>query len=195
MMKPMQLPQKNQTHDPGMWVKLYNSYLQRFALSRINNPEIVKDLVQETFLAALAALGNFQQRSSVRTWLTSILKNKIVDYYRTCQRELVIEDIDFDAISIDEIFGGPKRWSAWSNRVNFNPVNSFEQMEFFEVFYHCLARLPIRLAYIFILHTFVGLSTDEICNDLNISKTNCWVMLHRARKLLRLSLEAKWISA
>jgi RNA polymerase sigma-70 factor (TIGR02943 family) len=194
-MKPIQLLQKNQTRDPGMWVKLYDSYLQRFALSKINNPEIVKDLVQETFLAALTSLENFQKRSSVKTWLTSILKNKIVDYYRACRRELFVEDIDFYIIPIEEIFGGRKRWSAWSNQVNFNPDNSFEQMEFFEVLYRCLAKLPIRLATIFILHTFVGLSTDEICEDLNISRTNCWVMLHRARKFLRISLETKWISA
>ncbi len=186
---------KNQTHDPGMWVKLYDNYLQRFALSRINNPEIAKDLVQETFLAALVSLENFQHRSSVKTWLTSILRNKIVDYYRTCQRELAIEDIDFDKIPIDEMFGCHERWSAWSDRVNCNPVNFFEQMEFFEILNRCLAKLPVRLAYIFILHAFVGLSTDEICEDLNISKTNCWVMLHRARKFLRLSLQAKWISA
>jgi RNA polymerase sigma-70 factor (ECF subfamily) len=193
-MKPIQLPPENQAHDPGMWVKLYDGYLQRFALSRINNPEIVKDLVQETFLAALIALENFQQRSSVKTWLTSILRNKIVDYYRACQRELAVEDIDYYMIPIEEIFGGRKRWSSWLNQVNFNPVSSFEQMEFFDVLSRCLAKLPVRLAYIFILHAFVGLSTDEICEDLNISRTNCWVMLHRARKFLRLSLEARWIS-
>ena len=194
-MKPIKLPQKNQTQDPRMWAQLYDSYLQRFALSKINNSEVAKDLVQETFLAALTSLGNFQKRSSVKTWLTSILKNKIVDYYRACRRELAVEDIDFCRIPIEEMCAGRKRWSAWSNQVNFNPDNSFEQMEFFEVLYRCLAKLPIRLATIFILHTFVGLSTNEICEDLNISKANCWVMLHRARKFLRISLETKWINA
>ena len=178
-----------------MWASLYDTYLQRFAISRTKNPEIAKDLVQETFLAALTSRKNFQHRSSVKTWLTSILKNKIVDYYRTCERERLTADIDFGAIPVNEMVGGPKRWSAWSNRVNLNPANCFEQMEFFEVLNGCLAKLPIRLAHIFILQAFVGLSTDEICEDLNISKTNCWVMLHRARKLLRRSLLAKWISA
>jgi RNA polymerase sigma-70 factor (TIGR02943 family) len=176
-------------------VKLYDGYPRRFALSRINNPEIAKDLVQEALLAALIALENFQQCASVKTWPTSILRNKIVDYYRACQRELAIEDIDYYILPTEEIFGGRQRWSSWFNQVNFNPVNSFEQMKFFDVFYRCLARLPVRLAYIFILHAFIGLSTDEICEDLNISRTNCWVMLHRARKFLRLSLEGRWISA
>jgi len=191
-MKPLPLPPENQTNDPGKWVKLYDSHLQRIALSRINNPEVAKDLVQETFLAALTSLENFQQRSSVKTWLTSILRNKIVDYYRACQKELAIED--FDIMPVAEMFKGHKLWSAWSNQVNLNPASAFEQMEFFDVLYRCLAQLPIRLAYIFMLHAFVGLSTVEICEDLKISKTNCWVMLHRARKFLRLSLEAKWIS-
>jgi RNA polymerase sigma-70 factor (ECF subfamily) len=194
-MKPVHWLPKSQTHNPWMRVKMYDRYLLRFALSRINNTEIAKDLVQETFLAALTSLGNFQRRSSVKTWLTGILRNKIVDYYRTCQRETAVADFDFDGLSIDEMFGGRNRWSAWSNRLNFNPAACFEQTEFFEVLGRCLARLPMRLAHIFILHAFVGLSTDEICEYLNISKTNCWVMLHRARKSLRLSLKTRWTNA
>jgi RNA polymerase sigma-70 factor, ECF subfamily len=193
--KPNRLTPKNQTHDPKMWVKLYDDYLQRFAHSRIKNADIAKDLVQETFLAALGALENFQHRASVKTWLTSILRNKIVDYYRTCRREVFIEDIDFAVISMDEMLAGRKRWSAWSNQIDLNPEYAFEQMEFFEVLRGCLARLPIRLAYVFIQHAWVGLSTEEICEDMRISRTNCWVMLHRARKFLRLSLEADWIRA
>ena len=193
-MKPIHLQSKKQADDPRMWVQLYDSYLQHFALSRINNPEIAKDLVQETFLAALTSLANFQSRSSVKTWLTGILRNKIVDYYRRCQRELLIGDNDFDMLSIDEASGGRRQWHAWPNRINFNPANFFEQMEFFEVLNRCLAEIPIRLASIFILHAFVGLSTNEICKELNISRTNCWVMLHRARKFLRLSLKDRWIT-
>jgi RNA polymerase sigma-70 factor (TIGR02943 family) len=194
-MKPAHVPPKNQTHDPRMWVELYDRYLRHFALSRINNAEIAKDLVQDTFLAALASLENFQRRSSVKTWLTGILRNKIVDYYRACQRERAVADFDFEGIAVDKMSGGHNQWSLWTNRLDLNPAACFEQMEFFEVFGRCLAGLPMRLAYIFILHAFVGLSTDEICEALNISKTNCWVMLHRARKLLRLALQARWISA
>jgi RNA polymerase sigma-70 factor (ECF subfamily) len=194
-MKSTPLSVRNQIHDPGNWAKLYDDYLQRFARARINDPEIVKDLVQETFLAALTSLDNFQGRSSVKTWLTSILRNKIVDYYRTYRRELTIGDIELDVISINAVFGSTNRWRVGSNQHNFHPVNAYEQMEFFEVLHRCLAELPIRLAYIFILHQFVGLRTDEICEDMNISKTNCWVMLHRARKFLKHSLEFKWIKA
>jgi RNA polymerase sigma-70 factor (ECF subfamily) len=170
-MKSTPLSVRNQIHDPGNWAKLYDDYLQRFARARINDPEIVKDL------------------------LTSILRNKIVDYYRTYRRELTIGDIELDVISINAVFGSGNRWRVGSNQYNFHPVNAYEQMEFFEVLHRCLSELPIRLAYIFILHQFVGLRTDEICEDMNISKTNCWVMLHRARKFLKHSLEFKWIKA
>jgi RNA polymerase sigma-70 factor (ECF subfamily) len=68
--------------DPEVWVDRHGDYLYRFALARIKDPSVAEDLVQETFLAALGARKNFESRSAVRTWLTAILKHKIVDYFR-----------------------------------------------------------------------------------------------------------------
>ena len=68
--------------DPETWVDKYGDYLYRFALSRVKDPVIAEELVQETFLAALRSLKNFQGRSSGRTWLIAILKHKIIDYFR-----------------------------------------------------------------------------------------------------------------
>ncbi|NIR14014.1 MAG: hypothetical protein GWN86_08695, partial [Desulfobacterales bacterium] len=71
-----------QTLDPEAWVDQYGDYLYRYAISRIHEPAVAEDLVQETLLAALQGKEGFKGRSSEKTWLTGILKYKIVDYIR-----------------------------------------------------------------------------------------------------------------
>src|SRR5580693_110981 len=72
----------NNLLNPHQWVAAHADYLYAYAISRINDEEQAKDLVQEAFLAALQKTGSFEGRSSERTWLTAILKNKIIDAYR-----------------------------------------------------------------------------------------------------------------
>src|SRR5580704_4955588 len=67
---------------PDRWVDNYADYLYSYAITRINDEDLAKDLVQETFLAALERLGKFEGRSTERTWLTAILKYKVIDVYR-----------------------------------------------------------------------------------------------------------------
>ena len=78
---------KTPIDNPENWVDEYGDYLYRYALSRVKDPIIAEDLVQETFLAALKARHNFQGRSTARTWMIAILKHKIVDYIRQKVRE------------------------------------------------------------------------------------------------------------
>src|ERR1700750_2682380 len=73
---------ENQLLDPHQWVKAHADYLYAYTIKRIDDTELARDLVQETFLAALEKVKNFEGRSSERTWLTAILKNKIIDVYR-----------------------------------------------------------------------------------------------------------------
>src|ERR1700753_2857497 len=79
--------------NPHQWVANYADYLYSYALARINDEEQARDLVQETFLAALQRVHAFEGRSSERTWLTAILKNKIIDVYRKRSSGLVNNDI------------------------------------------------------------------------------------------------------
>ncbi len=81
-----------QLEDPAVWVDRYGDYLYRFALSRINDTVLAEDLVQETFLAALKSRASFKRQSAAKTWLTAILKHKIVDCIRKRQRERIIDD-------------------------------------------------------------------------------------------------------
>jgi RNA polymerase sigma-70 factor (ECF subfamily) len=189
----------SQIENPESWVDQYGDFLYRFALSRIKDPSIAEDLVQETFLAALKARKNFQGRSSARTWLIAILKHKIVDHIRKRVREQTsdkIESISNAAANdpADSSFNDEGDWRIRPSKWAIDPMKLYEQKEFMDVLYHCLGGLPKRQAEAFMMREIDGFSTEEICKVLNISATDSWVMLYRARMWLRRCLENKWLN-
>ena len=181
--------------NPESWVDEYGDFLYRFALSRVKDPSVAEDLVQETFLAALRSYENFKGRSAGRTWLIAILKHKIVDYIRKKIREPSTDKIETLTDLADSDFNDHGEWQIRPFKWAINPDKIYEQKEFIDVLYRCLAELPERLAEAFMLREMNGLSTEEICKDLNISATNSWVMLYRARMSLRRCIENKWLNA
>jgi len=189
---------KAQIDNPENWVDEYGDFLYRYALARVKDPSIAEDLVQETFLAALKARRNFEGRSTARTWLIAILKHKIVDYIRKKVREQTSDKVEsiFDAAAIDSGdtgFNGSGHWNNPPGKWAVNPTKLYEQKEFIDILYHCLGELPERQAKAFMMREIDGLSTDEICKALGISATNSWVIVYRARILLRQCLEIKWL--
>ena len=181
-------------YNPETWVDRYGDYLYYFALARVRDPSIAEDLVQETFIAALNSLKKFKGRSSVKTWLTGILKHKVIDYYRKKTRQQPEHEIDHDTEGVDKFFDDKGQWQLKPAEWTANPQKLYEQQEFFKVLHICLSELSDRLSDVFILREIVGENTEKICKVLNISATNCWVMLHRARMHLRRCLEIKWFS-
>ena len=199
-MEKNQLEKKTQIEQPESWVDQYGDFLYRFALSRIKDPSVAEDLVQETFLAALNARRNFRGRSTARTWLIAILKHKIVDHIRKKVREHTSDNIEFVPdgsanASIDAHFDTSGHWQVRPAKWAVNPTKLYEQKEFINVLYLCLGELPERQAKAFMMREIDGLSTKEICKALSISATNSWVMLYRARMWLRQCLENKWLDA
>ena len=189
----------NQIEDPESWVDQYGDFLYRFTLSRIKDPSIAEDLVQETFLAALKAQKNFQGRSTARTWLIAILKHKIVDHIRKRVREQTSNkpESKFDTpanYAVDNSFNDDGDWRIRPSKWAADPMKLYEQKEFMNVLYQCLGELPERQAEAFMMREIDGLSTAEICKVLNISATNSWVMLYRARMWLRQCLENNWLN-
>ena len=180
-------------NEPESWVDHYGDFLYRFALSRVKDPAVAEDLVQETFLAALRARENFKGHSAGRTWLIAILKHKIVDYIRKKIREPSTDRIETLTDMMDSDFNNSQKWQVRPHKWAINPGKIYEQKEFFDVLYHCLAELPGRLAEAFMLREMDGLSTEEVCKALDITATNSWVMLYRARMSLRRCLENQWL--
>ena len=184
---------KSQSLDPETWVDQYGDYLYRYAISRIHEPAVAEDLVQETLLAALQGKEGFKGRSSEKTWLTGILKYKIIDHIRKKSRERPTEDIESSVDAMHEYFEEKGGWKVGPAKWTVNPTELLEQKEFWKVFYECLSKLSGRLAQAFVFRELEGLSSDEIRKILNISATNSYVMLYRARMRMRDCLEVNWL--
>ena len=182
-----------QTLDPETWVDQYGDYLYRYAISRIHDSAVAEDLVQETFLAALNAKEGFEGRSTEKTWLTGILKYKIIDHIRKISRERPTDNIESSADAMHEHFDEKGGWKVGPAKWSVNPRELLEQKEFWKVFYRCLSKLSGRLAQVFAFRELEGLSSEEIRKILNISATNSYVMLYRARMRMRDCLEVNWL--
>lgn len=178
--------------DAERWVDEHGECLYRFALMRVRKPEVAEDLVQESLLAAVRTLESFSGRSTERSWLVGILKNKIADYFRKLGRETTFTDMEFLNDEMSDKFKsgfwnhdvGPKDWQE-SEAVTYRG-------EFWQTMRACLGKLPPRVADVFMLREMDGQDTPEICESLGITQSNLWVMLHRARMALRECLEMNW---
>lgn len=173
--------------------------LLRFARLQLRDAGAAEDAVQETLLAALTGSKNFESRSSYKTWLISILRNKIVDIIRVQGREVPVSalarDEEADDALAETLFEPDGHWRAEVRPARWaDPEASFEQQQFWQVFEACLDHLPAKTARVFMMREILGLETDEICKEAGISTSNCWVVLHRARLALRACLEQRWFA-
>jgi RNA polymerase sigma-70 factor, ECF subfamily len=182
------------TNNMHNWLNEHGDYLYRFALARLRDPHQAEDVVQETFLAAIKS-PNFAQQSAPRTWLTGILKHKIIDLMRKSKREIAASNLmsDEDA-NMDEFFDDAGKWADKPLQWDM-PENALEQKQFLGVLQACMDKLPSKLATIFMLRDVQETENAETCKELNISTTNAWVMLYRARTTLRKCLEINWLAA
>ncbi|GAB2859913.1 RNA polymerase factor sigma-70 [Pseudoduganella ginsengisoli] len=170
--------------------------LVRFALLQLRNESLAEDAVQDALIAVLEQPDRFQGQSSLRTYVTGILKFKIIDCLRAATRERPIEygeDQSEDDV-IDALFLAdghtvdmPRQWG--------NPDQTLEQKDFFRVLEICLEKLPAKAARIFMMREWLELETEEICKELAISSSNAWVLLYRARLRLRECLDLNWFGA
>jgi len=172
-----------------IWVDQYGDALFRFAVVRVNDRGIAEDLVQETFLAGLQSKARFRGQSSEKTWLFSILKHKIIDHFRKNKPNGFGKEFLHDADSVETFFNSKGGWQIRPQHWNTDPGKNQEIKEFLDHFYECLAEIPRRNGDAFVYREIDGLGTEEIRKLLDISATNCWVMIYRARMLLRRCLE------
>ena len=167
--------------------------LLRIARLQLRNDTLAEDVVSETLIAALEGRERFGGQSQVRTWVVGILKHKIIDHFRRGQREVSFDALEEDigTEDIDRLFqANGHRVSApldWGD-----PEASLSRVQFFEVLQMCIDKLPGNLARVFMMREWLGVETAEICKEIGITSTNCFVMLFRARMRLRECLELQW---
>jgi len=179
------------------YLKARRPELVRFAAMQLRDRDKAEDAVQETLMAAFVNLERFEQRSELKTWLFGILKNKIVDQIRQGGRELALTDVVADEADesefMDKLFKQNGLWRSNARPSHWvEPDDSLQNQQFWRVFDACMTHLPERTARVFMMRELLELETQEICQTLAISDSNCWVILHRARLGLRNCLEIQW---
>ncbi len=180
--------------EPLKWLEDYGDALYGYCMLRVRNVSIAEDLVQDTLLAALQAVGNFKGQSSERTWLIGILKHKLYDYIRKSRREQPLDEQVLENESTDAYFSETEHWingvAEWNN-----PQQLLEKEEFRVVMRECIGRLPERLRVLYALREIDRMETKELIELLDISsENNLWVMMSRARIHLRQCLELNWFA-
>jgi RNA polymerase sigma-70 factor (TIGR02943 family) len=169
--------------------------LLRFARLQLRNDAWAEDVVSETILAALSKPQAFAQRSQLKTWLIGILKHKVIDALRLHGREVSASSSDDDDTDPLEYLGfkadghfsqAPADWG--------NPEQDLSSRQFLAVMDACVRQLPANQGRLFLMREWLELSSEEICKELDLTATNLYVQLHRARLRLRECLELNWFA-
>ena len=173
----------------------HRGYLLRVAVLQLRDNDLAEDVVQDTLVAALQGARGFSGRSSLKTWLTGILKHKIVDAIRRKTREPTFASLDEECQieDFDALFDDSGHWenppADWGD-----PESQLSRTQFFDIVQFCLEKLPPNTARVFMMREVMELESDEICKELSITSTNLWVILYRARMALRQCLEQNWFA-
>ena len=173
----------------------HRGYLLRVAVLQLRDNDLAEDIVQDTLVAALQGAQGFSGRSSLKTWLTGILKHKIVDAIRRKTREPALASLDEECQieDFDALFDDSGHWenppADWGD-----PESQFSRAQFFDIMQFCLDKLPPNTARVFMMREVMELESTEICKELSITSTNLWVILYRARMALRQCLEQNWFA-
>ena len=183
---------KEHTLNPNLWNVAYREYLIRFALMRVSDYGTAEDLVQEAFLSGWNGRHHFRGDCSERTWLTGILRNKVIDHYRKTGRRPSILATD-----LESSFGTDSETRSWideqpDDRSAHRPGAETERKEFMEELELAVSHLPEKMGEAFRMREIIGYSTEEITRELKISKANLWVLIHRAKQILSTELSENW---
>lgn len=174
---------------PESLVNNHSDYLLSFAMTKLNDIDLAKDIVQDTLVSALTNLSTFERKAKLRTWLTSILNRKIIDYWRKAETRYT------DPVS--SFFDQDDKAKHWiENKSGSNTASTvLEEMSQKETFIEldeCIATIPKKWQGIITSKYIDRKESDIICNDFDVSSSNLWVIMHRAKLLLRECLENKW---
>ena len=163
----------------------------KFAMLQLHHADLAEDLVQEAFLSAFNNLANFKHQAAFKTWVFAILKNKIIDYLRQKGRFVLESEIE-DEESTNRFFDDTGHWKIeyYPSELQGEEETVYSD-EFWLIFETCLTCLPAKHAKIFMMREFLELSSDEICQETQLTTSNLHTTLYRARLQLQNCLSKK----
>lgn len=182
--------------NPENWIENYSDQLYAFALKRLNNNATqAEDIVQDVFLSAWKNRNSYNGTASEKTWLFTICKNKIIDFYRKHANSQLIslndgKEDDTYFTSNGQIQQDYKSFQQWTIKNDDSLVNK----EFYTVLSNCKSKLKKMQEQIFTLKYLEDVDAAEICQLLGITNKNYWVLMHRAKMQLRVCIEKNWIT-
>ena len=173
------------------WAGKYGDSLFAYALSAVGDPSTAEELVQETYLAGIKAAGGFRGRSTVKSWLTGILKHKIADHFRRVSRLVPLDEsmLQLGWEAPENIFDAKGRWVNAPVEWPATPEAETEKSQLMEILRVCVEALPEKYGHVFRMREIEEMETEEVCNLLEITPTNLWVIMHRTRSRLRACME------
>lgn len=172
----------------------FRPHLLKMARLQLRNDAWAEDVVSDTLLTAIEKIDSFAGRSQFKTWVVAIMKHKVLDVFRRAGREVVLadsEDAEADPLSASLFHAGggfreaPRSWA--------DPEELVMEQQFLAILEACVERMPTALGRVFLMREWLGLDTGEICNDLGLTTSNLFVMLHRARLRLRECIQTRWL--
>ena len=190
--------------NPSQWVSLYGDYLFSLAMLKTGDATLAEDLVQDTFLSAIKAKESFRGDSSEKTWLVTILKNKITDHYR---KKDVLKDsnsyLESTSGSFHDAFFStePSTYGHWTKNAapkDWLAGGADSQLmteEFNRIIRFCIEKMPQRLVPVFLARFIDEEDATVICKEFNLTSSNYWVIIHRAKLLMRSCLEKNWLKS
>lgn len=191
-----QIDLSNPANTVREWVDLYAEAMLTWAMHKTSDRETAEDLVQDTFLAAVQSIQNFAGRSEPKTWLFSILNNKISDHYRKQFRSPIVKIKNEEGDFLGKFFDENGRWrkdaqpKEWEN----DEIHLLDEPDFRKTLQHCMHQLPPKWFLVVNLKYLEGREGREICKELEITQSNFWQIIHRAKLQLRNCLEKKWFN-
>ncbi len=166
--------------NPENWVDKYADYLYNYTIVRVNDHIVAQDLISETFLAGLKSKKNFKGEATERTWLISILKRKIIDYYRKINSNKGKAEVHISYR--DDHSEGDWLEENAADLFDKTAEDAMENEELGLAILQCLGKLNDKQAEIFKLKTIEGYDTDAICKEYNITPSNLWVIIHSEKR-------------
>ena len=184
----MQTEQKSLSY----WVDTFTEDLFSWAFQKVSDVELAKDLVQDTFLAASEKIDSFKGDSSPKTWLFSILNHKIIDFYRKKGNK----PISLDSPSFSKFFTDDGSWHKEKQPNSWDEEDGhlLDNYDFKLILQKCIELLPDKWNSSIKLKYLMNKKSEYICQELDITSSNYWQIMHRAKLQLRDCIDVNWFN-